>query len=173
MAVLLYGFRHQGNQEKVLTQLQQCFRHKTESEEAALPGMLSLHFTLGNTCRPLLRPSSEVAGRCTEAAESSAAAAAPAPPAEVLSLRSANRPIERETFSFCISEVTAATAKWYQFGTIHTLRPHQSYNSSDLAKNVGCLQNGSHMLLSLLASFCKTSMKQDKSMSTEDCLSLR
>ena len=32
-----------------------------------------------------------------------------------------------------------------------------------LAKNAGCLQNGSHMLLSLLASFCKTSMKQDES----------
>ena len=113
-----------------------------------------------------VRPSSEVAWRCTQAAKS---AAAPAPPAEVLSLRSANRPIERETFSFCISEVTAATAKWYQFGTIHTLRPHQSYNSSDLAKNVDCLQNGSHMLLSLLASSSKTSMKQDKSKSTVAC----
>ena len=74
--------------------------HKTES----------LHVTLGNTCPP----SSEVAGRCTEAAESSAAAV-PAPTAEVLSLRSANRPIEREAFSF-ISEITA---KWFQFGTVH------------------------------------------------------
>ena len=82
---------------------------KTESlpEEAAPPDTLSLHF---NTCHA----SSEVAGRCTEAAESSAAAA-PAPTAEVLSLRSANRPIEREAFSF-ISEITA---KWFQFGNVH------------------------------------------------------
>ena len=35
-----------------------------------------------------------------------------------------------------------------------------------LAKNAGCSQNGSHLLLSLLASFGKTSMKQDKSKST-------
>ena len=38
-----------------------------------------------------------------------------------------------------------------------------------LAKNAGFSQNGSHMLLSLLASFGKTSMKQDKSKSTVAC----
>ena len=38
-----------------------------------------------------------------------------------------------------------------------------------LAKNAGFSQNGSHMLLSLLASFCKTSMKHDKSKSTVAC----
>ena len=59
-----------------------------------------------------VRPSSEVAGRCTQAAES---AAAPAPPAEVLSLGSANRPIEQEAFSFYISEITAARTKKKQF----------------------------------------------------------
>ena len=39
-----------------------------------------------------------------------------------------------------------------------------------LAKNAGFSQNGSHMLLSLLASFGKTSMKQDKSKSTVACV---
>ena len=72
-----------------------------------------------------------------------------------------------------LSQRRAEREAAFDFEKKECLQGHSKYSMCRvriaLAKNAGFSQNGSHMLLSLLASFCKTSMKQDKSKSTVAC----